>query len=811
MMDAIFIGSLFFASIMPIGSPPPSPDNKVVEKFTNLLIRWVPLGGSFGFLVHFVLASSFGQAALMFPVTVVTGIWAAYTENFVARCREIAGDRGRQDPDRLLALAKQIDSAIRWQLSGTQGRYLKAQASACEEYTVEGSSKAGGWKLLLDEVYVPLEGAIEVSGGEMSGQSEPYKRINPAAFRRVMLEGRAALAKGQEALSLWKLLSQERQVRAYRQMAILAKGGFGKTTLLRHVTYGYATKPNKVSRRHKVRVLIPFLLYLRDWRGEIAQPNAPDLPTLIRQRHVPNLPEGKDIYLPPNWVASVLRQGRALVMFDGFDEVAEPQRVAVGQWISQQMADYPRSVFIVTSRPEGYEEYTKCPDVQRLSAIYVKPFSPAKRDQFIKSWYLCQERYERGNRDTPAVQDIAKRQYQKLIAEIESRPELATMAENPLMLDMIARFHRFSAGGRLPERRSDLYSDICQMQLWDRPRARYVDMLLRPQASKVILQRLALQMTQRPEPTVKLPIAELTNLTAAYLTQVTDEAVDASKFVEQIKNVSELLVERDLREYEFSHRSFQDYLAACELAEQNAVQVVIDNLENKWWRETILLYAELVNPSKLIEAAIEIASPTAIDVAYRCLQMGTNLTRVAPALKLQLQNKRYEKLEALLKAGEWRASDKETYELMIRTVGKEPGEYLLPQELLTFPCDDLLRIDGLWVQYSQGKFGFSVQKEIYERCGGKLDGKYYAKAYAHFFYEVGWCKDDATKYDDVMEYLKKGTCRPYEDFYFSPDQAVFGHLPAILPFRFYLLRPVPVEHSIYAHSLASRLVNCSIR
>ncbi len=187
---------------MPPGSLPPSPENKFVEKFTNALIRWVPLSGSFGVLVHFLAAGSLGQAAVMFPVTVVTGIWAAYTENFLARCREIAGDRGREDPDRLLALAKKVDSAIRWQLSGTQGRYLKAQANACEEYTVEGSPKAGGWKLLLDEVYVPLE----ISGGATFERLETQRSNAKLA---------TSLAEKHEELSLWNLLSQVKQVPAY--------------------------------------------------------------------------------------------------------------------------------------------------------------------------------------------------------------------------------------------------------------------------------------------------------------------------------------------------------------------------------------------------------------------------------------------------------------------------------------------------------------------------------------------------------------------------------------------------------------------
>ncbi|MEL6813484.1 MAG: NACHT domain-containing protein, partial [Cyanobacteria bacterium J06598_3] len=608
---------------MTSGSPLPDPEGRIVEKVTNGLIRWVPLGGSMGVLVHAVITSSFAQALVMFPVTAVTGVWAAYTENFVARCRELASDRGKQDPDRIIGLAKKADAAIRWQLSGFEGRYLKAQANACEEYTVEGYAKTGGWKLLLEEVYVPLE----VSGAALFDRwPEKGAPLDVAAMESAQ----------REELYLWQLLSQVRKVSAYRQMAILAKGGFGKTTLLRHVTYNYATKPDKMRRRHKVPVLIPFLLYLRDWRDVIAKPDAPDLPTLIREHHIPNLPEGKQLRLPDNWVQNVLREGNALVMFDGFDEIAEDQRDAVGQWISRQMGDYRQSIFILTSRPEGFEEYKNCPGAQRLSAIYVKGFSPRQRNQFIQSWYLCQERYERANRDTPTVRDVADKAAQKLIAEIETRPELTAMAENPLMLNMIASFHRFSSGRQLPDRRTDLYGDICQMQLWDRPREKYVDMLLRPKESKAILQKIALHMTDRPEPTVKLSIAELTDLAASVIAEVSEDSIRANDFIEQIKNVSELFTERDLQEYEFSHRSFQDYLAACEIADNHSVERVINNLENKWWRETILLYAELVNPSKIIEAAVALNTPTAVDVAFRCLQMGSNLSRVSSALQAQL-------------------------------------------------------------------------------------------------------------------------------------------------------------------------------
>ncbi len=723
---------------MSSGNQPPSSEKDFVEKVTKAALHWMPLGGGLGVLVDALVQQDLLQAVVSFPVLLVTGIWAKYAEEFLARCQEIAGGHGREDPDKIISLLEKTNSAIQWQLSGFQKSYLRAQAADCEEYLVEGYSKMGIGNPLLKEVYVPLD----VSVGAV-----PFGRSS--GTRRSPQDSAATEKTQQQTWYLWDLLREMKQMPAYRQMAILAQGGYGKTTLLRHVTYQYATEPKQTKRRHNVPVLIPFLLYLRDCRDGIAKPDAPDLPTLIQQHHVPHLPEGERLELPENWVADVLRRGEALVMFDGFDEVADEQRIAVGRWVSRQMANYPRSVFILTSRPEGYDEYRNCPGVQSLSAIYVSPFSTEQRNEFIRSWYKYQERYVRFNRDTPAVRDAAKRNAESLITEIEERPELASMAKNPLMLNMIASVNRFGSG-RLPERRTELYSDICQMQLQDRPRAKNVEMLAELNVSRAILQRIALHMTYRPKPTVKLPVAEITRLVATYAAQA-DEPIDAAKFVEQIKNVSELLAERDSQEYEFSHRSFQDYLAACELAERGREDLVISNLENKWWRETILLYSEMVNPSKLIEAACQRGTPAAIDVAYRCLQMGSNLTRVSPALQAQLevaqplqaqlQDKRYKKLEALLRAGQWKAADEETYELMIRTVGKEPGERFVIEDLRTFPCEDILRIDRLWEENSNGRFGFSVQKEIYKRdCGGKLDGKYDAVSFQRLYKKVEWGK-----------------------------------------------------------------------
>jgi hypothetical protein len=111
---------------------------------------------------------------------------------------------------------------------------------------------------------------------------------------------------------------------------------------------------------------------------------------------------------------------------------------------------------------------------------------------------------------------------------------------------------------------------------------------------------------------------------------------------------------------------------------------------------------------------------------------------------------RYADLERYLKNGEWKAADEETYRLMITEVGKEEGQWFNREDLLNFPCEPLRTIDGLWVKHSGGKFGFSVQKEIYlsKECGGIPNGKYRKEAWNKFCHVNGWQEKD--RYVDVV-------------------------------------------------------------
>lgn len=87
---------------------PSGPESRLLEKALSVFVRWAPLGGGIGVLGHFLIQQNWVMSVATFPVTVVTSIWAAYTENFVARCREIASERGRKDVDKVGHLSKLI-------------------------------------------------------------------------------------------------------------------------------------------------------------------------------------------------------------------------------------------------------------------------------------------------------------------------------------------------------------------------------------------------------------------------------------------------------------------------------------------------------------------------------------------------------------------------------------------------------------------------------------------------------------------------------------------------------------------------------
>ncbi|PNJ91580.1 serine/threonine protein kinase, partial [Cylindrospermopsis raciborskii C03] len=145
------------------------------------------------------------------------------------------------------------------------------------------------------------------------------------------------------------------------------------------------------------------------------------------------------------------------------------------------------------------------------------------------------------------------------------------------------------------------------------------------------------------------------------------------------------------------------------------------------------------------------------------------------SVKSEVIPRRYTKLETLLKAQNFREADLETDRVMLAVANRQSEGYLRLEDAENFPCKELRTIDNLWLKYSQGKFGISVQQEIYKNLGGT---KFYdSDIWESFGERVGWRKDGSWL-ARLQRWLKDdGSWLDYNDLNFSLS-APTGHLPS---------------------------------
>jgi predicted NACHT family NTPase len=427
-------------------------------------------------------------------------------------------------------------------------------------------------------------------------------------------------------------------------------------------------------------------------------------------------------------------------------------------------------------------------------SFYIKGLNADQRERFIQSWYLSREKHFSADPNHPAVTTEAYRRTQDLLQQLTSRPELEDLAKSPLMLAIIVNLHASYDGASLPDRRVDLYRAIIRLQLGDRPLAKKIDLLLPLQDSQRVLQQLALLMVQGTLSRIE------EHLLLSQLQKGLDflnSTVESAEFLKQMEEVSELLVKVD-HEYEFAHRQFQSYLSACEIIDTNQEDLLLANWQKMEWKDTILMYASLANATQFITKLLEFEQRAARDLAYECfkylkaanrridssleqqIQKATDFelndddinsitinitnTNVIRSLDWLVKNSLYQQLETFLKNGQWKEADQETSRLMLQIVGKEADQWLSVEDIQNFPCEDLRAIDKLWVDYSQGKFGFSVQKKVWMDCGG-VPGEYDHDVYLTFADQVGW--------------YRSGDRLSYDKLTFLLQDSKQGHLPVV--------------------------------
>lgn len=397
----------------------------------------------------------------------------------------------------------------------------------------------------------------------------------------------------------------------YKQLVIVGDPGCGKSTFLKFIALMLARAVLEESSQIAEEALglqhpfpVPLFLSCWDLSDYLAQLKADaglgqltDFLLIKVQRYGWAIQKAD--------LEALISSGNCIFLFDGLDEVpTEIGRALVSRLLEQCVAKFGKNRYVVTSRIRAYTgdtilrgKFVRC-DVQQLTA--------EDRRQFLKNWFSVLLRVSLDTVEASGTE--SRRNLDTLTEAIEGNARLRSLAVNPLLLTVIAIVHWNRK--RLPEQRVDLY-DEC------------VDVLLgqRKEAERAARSRKANEATESSEDEriegrswTRKRFSEIALLTLSssgeevtredvikvlaprFLDQGADSVEQAEakalRFLERQELKSGLLVSRKSHSYRFVHLTFQEYLAAWNLANQDFARVselIAPRLRSPRWFETLQL------------------------------------------------------------------------------------------------------------------------------------------------------------------------------------------------------------------------------
>ncbi|GCE06130.1 NACHT domain-containing protein [Dictyobacter aurantiacus] len=367
--------------------------------------------------------------------------------------------------------------------------------------------------------------------------------------------------------------------------------GSGKTTLMQWIAVQSALQcfPQELAPWNGT---VPFLIRLRQHIhvGENCEPRWPvpeDFPGLVAPIIAGSMPQG--------WVHQQLQEGHAIVLVDGIDEVPIPLRESIYVWLGDLIASYPLARFVVTARPYAANK-DDLPARERLKEAQVLPMSPSATEEFITQWHRAIEANLQDLQDLQDLQESAN----YLIAGIRSSRALQQLATNPLLCAMLCVLNR-ERHQHLPSNRIALYEACCELLIERRDQERRISLLDYPAATlsyeqkSLLLSDLAYWMVRNGQ------------------TEVPDDTVDEwmTRHLSRMVGVPNglkgtdarlLFMERSgiLREpmsgaVDFTHRTFQEFLAAKAIVDENDIPLLVEHAHDDQWREVVLLTVGLAS------------------------------------------------------------------------------------------------------------------------------------------------------------------------------------------------------------------------
>ncbi|MER7788340.1 NACHT domain-containing protein [Streptomyces sp. NPDC097640] len=334
---------------------------------------------------------------------------------------------------------------------------------------------------------------------------------------------------------------------------------------------------------------------LADWSGLV--------PVLVKLRHyatreLPRLEQLLDVtagpltgHMPAAWVDRQFQAGRVLLLVDGLDELVASERRKVRDWLRLLLSAYPDTRAVVTTRPTAAGgDWLRS---EGFAPVGLERMTPADLRAFVQQWHQAVQLH---SGDAPCAPEELPHYERALVASLQDRPHLLALAANPLLAALLCALH-LGRRSRLPRNRMELYRIALELLVQRRDAERGVPSALDVRLSLTdklcLLRDLAWRLSDNNRSEIAREKA-LDHVTAK-LRSMRHLDAEGGRALEHLVTRSGVLRAPADDRIDFLHRSFQEYLAAEEAAEEDRVGNLIERAHLDTWRETIIMAAGHAN------------------------------------------------------------------------------------------------------------------------------------------------------------------------------------------------------------------------
>jgi len=376
------------------------------------------------------------------------------------------------------------------------------------------------------------------------------------------------------------LVGAHKALGSVRRAIITGLPGSGKTTLLNWLAVGSASLRLQGKLSH-MNAGIPFMIRLREFVGrKLPQPQ--EFPSLI----APSI----SATMPDNWVHTQLSQGRGIVLVDGVDEVPDSLRDDVRAWLRDLAGTYPKCRFIVTSRPHAVDDAWL--SNEGFSRMELQPMTPSDIRRFIEHWHRAVAAEIRSPKEIERTKSLSER----LQNALRMNRALRGLATNPLLCAILCALHR-DREDQLPSDRIELYEACVSMLLERRDVERNIVLEEYPKLTyrqkRALLEDLAYWMLENGWAEIETCLLEERFAKSMENMTFVSDDVTPSAIRRLLTERSGLIRETTGGRIDFTHKTFQEYLAAHAARDEGDTGVLVRLAVDAQWRQTVVLASGL--------------------------------------------------------------------------------------------------------------------------------------------------------------------------------------------------------------------------